>query len=420
MSAIKREILKNLILRTESDPVTLVEGPRSVGKSTLLAEIANKNHVNVLNLDNPSVLQAVQKDPGFFVGGQRPVVIDEYQKLPELLDWIKSELNADSSAGRFILAGSTNFLSLPKGTQSLTGRLARIKVEPFAQSELQGTPAPRVSDLIIPEWFRSRTIGQTSREQYLEKVLQGSFPIALQKRSSEDRFRWADDYLESVLGRDLEDLVKIRNKNALRRVLELVAARSGQVLNLQNLADSAGVNRLTADSYIELLNSVFTTQELPAWGTTLGSRTSKRPKLHLADSLLQARLMRVNKGLLEKRTPSALTQFGQTLETFVVAELRKLLSFEPQQSLYGHWRESERSEVDFVVEDESGMVTGFEIKASSSIGKNDANGLLALSDKLGSRFAGGAVIYLGEHAYPIEGNIYALPLDALWADSINN
>jgi predicted AAA+ superfamily ATPase len=415
MPAINREILKNLILRMESDSVTLVEGPRSVGKSTLLTEIAEKNNVKVLNFDTPSVLAAVEKDPGFFVSGQRPVVIDEYQKLPELLDWIKSELNSDSSPGRFILAGSTNFLSLPKGTQSLTGRLARIKVEPFAQAELEGTPAPKISGLINPEWFRSRAIGQTSREQYLEKVLQGSFPIALQKRSAEDRFRWADDYLESVLGRDLEDLVKIRNKNALRRVLELLAARSGQTLNLQNLAEAAGINRLTADSYLELLNSVFTTQELPAWGTTLGSRTNKRPRVHLADSLLQARLMRVNKELLEKRTPSALTQFGQILETFVVAELRKLLSFETQGSLYGHWRESESQEVDFVVEDESGMVTGFEIKASSSVGKNDANGLLAMSEKLGSRFAGGTVIYLGEHAYPIEGNIYALPLDALWA-----
>jgi len=415
MSVIKREILENLVARTKSAPVTLIEGPRSVGKSTLLAQVAKLNNVKVLNLDNPTVLESVDADPEFYLSGPGPIVIDEYQKIPKLLDWIKSELNSDSSAGRFVLAGSTRFLSLPKGAQSLTGRLGRIKVEPFSQSEIEETIAPRVSDLLNPEWFRGQRVGETGRDEYLDRVLKGSFPLAVQKTSASERMQWADDYIEIVLERDLDEIARVRNKTALRNVLGLLAARSGQEVNTVNIAELAGISRPTAIDFVELLNSVFMTQDLPAWGTTLGSRTAKRPKVHLSDSLLTSRLMRVTKQQLQLRTPSSLTQFGQILETFVVAELRKLLSFDEQKSLYGHWREYDRLEVDFVSEDESGMVRAFEIKASSSASKSDAKGLIGLQRKLGSRFAGGAVIYLGEHAHPIDGNIYALPLDALWA-----
>jgi uncharacterized protein len=400
-----------------TDPVVLIEGPRAVGKSTLLQEMAAKNQTSVLDLDLDETRFAVEADPGFFLSGPGPVFIDEYQKFPEVLQRIKASLNQQSQPGSFILAGSTNFTSLPTGAQALTGRLGRLRVDPLSQAEIEGVDPASVQQLVDLDWLRTVNLGVTTRENYLERVLKGGFPIALQRTTSFTQNRWADDYIEVVLTRDIPELAGVRNLAALGKVLKLMASRNGQVLNLEAIAQVAEISRLTAENYVELLKSVFLGGELAAWGTTLGSRVTKRSKYHITDSLIAARLLRLTSDQLSLRTPSALTQFGSLLESFAVGEIRRLASFEERLQEFGHWRDSERAEVDLIVEDESGLVRAFEIKASTSVSVSDAQGLLRLRGRLGDKFAGGAVLHLGKYAHPIDGNILSVPLDALWAKS---
>lgn len=418
MAEISRRISDQIASRLGSSPVVMLEGPRSVGKSTLLTSLARDFGAEVINLDDPSTLAAVASDVKFFVSRPGPVFIDEYQKIPELLDWIKAELNLDSSAGRFILAGSTSFLGLPSGVQSLTGRLSRVSVAPFSQAELEGVMPAKVSELVDLDWLRTRDVGKNSRADYVARVMRGGFPLALKAQSESDRNRWANDYLNLILERDIDQFVDVRNKSSIKTVLDLLASRTGQILNLDAIATSAEITRVTAGNYVRLLESVFLTRVLESWGTTLGPRIGKRPKVHVLDSLIAARLLRATSSKLEQGNPTAMTQFGQLLESFTVREIIKHISFDEAPFQYGHFRDAEKSEVDLVVEDESGMVYGFEIKASTSFAPSDIHGLNSLRKKAGSRFRGGAVIHLGQHAHSIDGNIIAVPLDALFAPAL--
>jgi uncharacterized protein len=420
MPIINRYIKGQLESRLTTDPVVLIEGPRSVGKSTLLRELATKYQIHVLDLDEDETRLALEQDPGFFLSGPGPVLIDEYQKFPEVLQRIKAELNQRSDPGRFILAGSTNFLALPDGAQALTGRLGRLRVEPLSQAEIEGVSPAIIQQLVDLDWLRKMKLGATSRDSYFQRVLRGGFPIALQRTTPFTQNRWADDYIQVVLTRDIPDIAGVRNLAALGKVLHLMASRNGQVLNLEAIAEAAEISRLTAQNYVELLKSVFLGRELPAWGSTLGSRVTKRPKYHITDSLIAARLLRVTAEELGQRTPGTMTQFGSLLESFAVGEFRRLASFESRLQDFGHWRDSERAEVDLIVEDESGMVRAFEVKASTSLNAVDAKNLMKLRERLGGKFAGGAVLYLGKYAHPIDGNILALPLDALWAKPVSN
>ena len=414
MTAFVRQAGTTLRDRVLSDSVVLIQGPRSVGKSTLLSAFAAERNVNVLDLDHRPTRLAVAQDPSFFVKGPGPICIDEYQKAPELLDAIKVELGRDGSPGRFILAGSSNFEALPTGTQALTGRLTQVLIEPLAQCEIGNTEVFELDQLFDPQLFQNLELGLTSREEYVQRVLRGGFPLAI-GRSEADRVRWVDDYLRIALSRDVEDVGGVRNPASLKRVLQLVASRTGQVLNIDAISDKAGVNRLTADRYVQLLAAVFLVQELPAWGTTLGSRVAKRSKVHVVDSLVAGRLMRLTEDKLGSKNSSSLTQFGHLLESFVVAELRRISSFGTQVQQLGHWRESDETEVDLVLEDSSGQIRGFEVKASTSVGLKDAQGLRELARKVGSDFHLGALLYLGNTPVRLDEKIWALPLDVLWA-----
>lgn len=122
----------------EEAPVVVLRGARSVGKSTVLAELARRHDVDVTDLDDLAVRQRVAASPSDAVRGPIPVCIDEYQHVPELLQAIKAELNKHHENGRWLLSGSASFWAMPRGTQALTGRLQLVEVMPFSQGELDG------------------------------------------------------------------------------------------------------------------------------------------------------------------------------------------------------------------------------------------------------------------------------------------
>ncbi len=145
--------------------------------------------------------------------------------------------------------------------------------------------------------------------------------------------------------RDALELSQVRQRQALADLLSLLAARTGQLLNTASSAETIGVDRGTAESYLRLLEDLFLVLRLPAWGKTLRSSVSARPKVHVVDSGLAARLLRLTPAKLAGLDPSALTEFGNLLETFVVGEVRKQASWLDEPVALGHWRTSDGAEV---------------------------------------------------------------------------
>lgn len=414
---LQRRVLEVAQQRMREAPVVLLQGPRSVGKSTLLRALADRHGGQVVDLDDPAVRAAATDDPTLFVSGDKPIFIDEYQHVPEILNSIKSELNRDGSSGQFVITGSTRFDSLPPAAQSLTGRLHRIEVHPLSQGEIDAQPEVLL-ELLFAD-FRAAVTPQpatTTRNEYADRASRGGFPLA-QDRAGAARLRWFDDYLALCLERDLLELGRVRQPAALAPLLSRLAAQTSQVLNMSRAGDAVGLPASTASGYVKLFESAFLVRLLPAWGRTLRAAVASRPKLHFVDSGLAARLLRLSPAKLAGLDPASLQQFGHLLETFVVGEVLKQASWMPYRPHVGHWRTHDGAEVDLIVEDgDDGSVLGIEVKASGRVHPQDRRGLMRLRRALGDRFVGGVVFYAGSHAvrFADDDRIIALPIDRLW------
>ncbi len=401
--------------RLDNEPVVVLQGPRAVGKSTLLQALAASRDREIVDLDDLATRDAARADPALFVRGESPVLIDEFQHVPELLDAIKAELNRDGSPGRFVLTGSTRYATLPAAAQALTGRAHRIDVLPLSQGEVARIHEDFAEALVSdPLSLMESRLPAIAREEYVSRVVAGGFPPALHRARPADRARWFDDYVNLVIERDVMELTRVRQRRQLPLLLRQLASQTAQVLNIAKAAARIGMEKSTAENYTKLLESVFLVHQLPAWGTTLGSRIGAAPKIHVVDSGLAARLLRLTESKLGTASAAALTEFGHMLETFVVGEVCKQLDWLDAPVQRGHWRTHDGEEVDLILEREDGKVAAVEVKAASRAPASALRGLLKLRRKLGSEFLGGVVLYTGARAYTHDRNLHVVPITRLW------
>ena len=415
---VQRRLLEIIRSRLGVEIVIGLQGPRSVGKSTLLRQIATEAGVDVLDLDDPAIRDAIEADPGTFVRGDSPVCIDEYQRAPIVLDAIKAELNIKQRPGRFIITGSTRHDALPLAAQALTGRLHMITVRPLSQGEIAGVREDFVElCLTNPAALITTAPSSTKREEYIARVVAGGFPMALQRNVGDSRNRWFDDYVDQTIERDLIELSQVRQRAKLPLLLSRLAGQTGQLLNVSNAARDVDLEQKTADNYTKLLEAVFLIHRLPAWGSTLRSRAGAAPKIHVVDSGVAARLLRLTTTRLLSLQPAALVEFGHLLETFVVGELQKQASWSDKVAGFGHWRTHDGDEVDFILERDDGSIIAFEVKSGRRISGNELSGLRKLRAALGVNFVGGIVLNTGDRSYTLEDRIYVVPIDRVWTPS---
>ena len=411
---VERRLRSVVHRRMASEPVIILQGARAVGKSTLLAVLAAGNSREVVDLDDLATRDAVRADPNLFVSGDPPVFIDEFQHVPDVLDAIKVELNRDSRPGRFVITGSTRYGMLPAAAQALTGRAHLVEVRPLSQGEI-GEVREDLAEALLRD--PASVVGASATEHrsgYIRRTVAGGFPMPLRRAEAANRARWFDDYMQLVLGRDVLALTKIRQRHQLPRLLRQLASQTGQVLNIATAASALGMETTTAENYTKLLEAVFLVQQLPAWGTTLGSRVGAAPKVHVVDSGLAARLLRLTETKLAAASASALTEFGHLLETFVVGEMCKQLDWLDEPTIRGHWRTHDGDEVDLVIERDDGKVVAIEVKAGSRVRSGDLSGLLKLRRRMGSQFLGGVAMYTGARSYSPERDIHVVPVERLW------
>ncbi len=358
----------------------------------------------------------MRADPGRFVESGEPVLIDEYQHVPELLDAIKAQLNRDLRPGRYILAGSTRYAAIPAAAQALTGRVDIIPVLPLTQGEIGGVQETFVARLISGDAVEGPLPGTvaSTRDEYARRSTSGGMPVALRRPPGNSRSRWFASYVDLVVDKDVMDISRVRQREMLPRLLGQLAARSGQVLNLSAVAGAIGLERSTAENYIKLLEAVFLIHRLPAWGTTLGSRIVKHPKVHIVDSGVLAWLLNLTSQKIAQASPSTLTDYGHLLETFAVGEILKQVSWSEAPVATGYFRTESGNEVDLVLERDDGQVIAFEIKAGTRVGGDDLRGLRLLRDRLGPRLQAAFILYTGEYAYRQDGWIQVMPLSQVW------
>jgi uncharacterized protein len=283
-----------------------------------------------------------------------------------------------------------------------------IELWPFSQGEIDAAP-----DGFVDAAFRlgpdlDRNSDQRKRD-YLERVTRGGFPEAV-RRSARRRAAFFESYLTSLIERDVTELALIERRGELRRLLALLADRSGTLLVQSALASVSGIPRSTLVRYLELLEMVLLIKQIPAWSSSSTTRAVGTPKLAFVDSGLACHLLGQDVTRLGEPTGAA----GAMLESFVLMELAGQLTWSQQRARLHHYRTKDNVEVDAVLETPDGRIVGIEVKAGATVRTDDLAGLRHLAGRLGDRFIAGYVLYTGGQTLPFGDRIRALPLDALW------
>ncbi len=389
--------------------VVSINGARQAGKSTLarLAAATTSNPLIRL-LDDPATLRAAHDDPMSFIDHDGLLVIDEVQLAPELFRAIKVAVDTDPRPGRFLLTGSARILALRDLPDALPGRMETIELWPFSQGEIDGTP-DRFVDAAFAHGAALTHTSQLRRRDYLERIVRGGYPEAV-RRSPRRRAAFFESYLSTLIERDVTELSVIERRGDLRRLLALLAGRSGGLLVPSSLATQSGIPRSTLTRYLELLSAVFLIKQIPAWSAGHTQRAVGTSKLTYVDSGVACHLLGQDAPRLGEPDGTA----GPMVENFVLTELARQLSWNEQRAHLYHYRTKDKIEVDAVLEAADGRVVGIEVKAGTAIRTEDLAGLRHLAARLGPRFVAGYLLYTGQQTLPFGDRLRALPIDALW------
>lgn len=390
--------------------VVLISGPRQSGKTTLAMDVAT-DRTPFLTLDDANVLRSALNDPVGFVRGLDRAVIDEVQRVPDLLLAIKNLVDDDKTPGRFLLTGSANLMTLPKVADSLAGRMEVIKLLPLSQSEIIGTKSNFIDRAFAGE--RPSVDHIIVGSELIEIVLSGGYPEALGRKRWARKQDWYHGYLDAIVQRDVRDVAQIDQLAVMPKLLSVLAEHSGQLVNYSAIGSALDLNHVTTRKYVSVFESLYLVHTLQPWFSNRLKRLTKSPKLHFLDAGLLASMRNVSPDVVVKDK----TCFGSILETFVFSELRKIASWSEQRCSFAHFRDKDKNEVDLVLENRRGEVIGIEVKSSATVSAADFSGMRKLADACGDKFVQGMVLYDHDKVVPFGENIFAAPLSSLWSSS---
>lgn len=401
-----KRTLENYVKKSANQlPVILITGARQVGKTTILQELSGKQRTYV-TLDDPIILSLARDDPALFM--QRfppPVLIDEIQYAPGLLPYIKMAVDKVRKSGMFWLTGSQQFQLMEGVSESLAGRVGIINLLGFSHQESLGQGAKAEPFLPLPKEVQKRV---KQREPILLKKLfqliwRGCFPaIAISKDLDRDLFYGS--YVQTYLQRDVRDLARVGDEMAFLRFLRAAAARTGQLLNMSELARDADVAPGTAKNWLSILQASGLVYLLEPYHTNVTKRLVKTPKLYFLDTGLCSYLTEWS----SPETLEAGAMSGAAFETWVVTEILKSYWHNGRRAPFYFYRDKDQKEIDLLIV-QDGTVYPLEIKKSATPKKGDVRHFPIL-DKLKMPIGPGGVLCLSEHSIPLSESAASIPV----------
>jgi predicted AAA+ superfamily ATPase len=398
-----------------------IEGAKGVGKTATAGQRAN----SVWRLDLRREREALAADLGQVARAPSPVLLDEWQLLPELWDQVKFAVDQDTAGGRFLLTGSAG----PKpGTRlhSGAGRILKLILRPLALTERQvAAPVVSLADMVSGEVPPIEGRSDVTVEQYSDEILSSGFP-GIRDLPERPRRAQIDAYLKLAVDHDLEENgVQVRRPAELTAWLRAYAAATSTTATYRAIHDAAVPDggplpsRQTVADYREALTRLFLLDPLPAWQPSLVplKRLTGSPKHHLADPALAARLLAVSRAALLKGegpglAPDRGTLLGALFESLATLTVRALA--EGAEASVFHLRTKDGArEVDLIVEGPDRRVVAFEVKLSATVRPADVRNLLWLRERIGDRVADAAILTTGERAYRRPDGVGVIPLALL-------
>lgn len=407
-----RFLTQAVLAALKDTPVVLLQGPRQCGKSTLVQSLARGPHrARYITLDDPVARAAAVAAPSDFIAGfTGPVVIDEVQLAPEIFRPIKLSVDNNRRPGRFLLTGSSNILLSPRLSDSLAGRMEIILLRQLSQGEISGAREDFIDMAFGKKSPPMRPFPPVSRDRIAKVLTAGGYPEVINRKEPQRREAWFNSYITTILERDVRQLAAIDGLTQMPRLLSLLAAQTGGLLNVAELSRDLGFAQPTLARYLTLLQATYLYQPLPAWSINIHKRLIKREKVYLSDTGLAAHLRNVD----AENLADPQRNMGALVESLVGQELRKQSAWSTVQPRLYYYRTTDGKEVDFVLGGRNGGIVGVEVKASLNVKVSELAGLRDLAQTAGNRFIRGIVLYLGREVLPMGPHITAMPLAALW------
>jgi predicted AAA+ superfamily ATPase len=391
-------------------PAVLLVGARQSGKSFLMKLMAKETGAHYVTFDNLPTLATAHHDPvGYIRAVQKPVILDEIQRVPELFLPIKEDIDNNRIAGRYAMTGSANPMVVPDLGDSLAGRMLLYELYPLSQGEIAGKKEKFLEKIFDENPTFSPSI-PFNKTDLIERITRGGYPEIQELKTHDERTEWADAYLSLILQKDIQDLAHIEGISLLPNLLVTMAAQVGSLLDYGNLAKGSGIAMTTLRRYMQLLHSLFIIHTLPAWSRNLKKRLMKSPKVFFIDSMILLHLLNIDAARL-KESPQIL---GKAAENFVILELLKQTTWSPKKINLFQFHTEAHQEIDLILEDERGKVVGIEIKSSETISADDFKHFKVLKEEIGDSFLRGIVLYAGHQTLPFGPNLWAMPIAALW------
>lgn len=388
-------------------PVVLLAGPRQAGKTTLVRQFA-KRELRYLTLDDELTLLSAREDPVGMIRNLDRAVVDEIQRVPELLLAIKKSVDEDRRPGRFLLTGSANLMALPTVADSLAGRMETLMLLPLSQSEIENRPANWIDHVFAGEILTANP--PVLGGNLVERVLRGGYPEAVARPTEKRRNAWARQYIDAIIQRDVRDVAEIDKLDQLSRFLRALAQTAGQMCNYSELGGQVGLDGKTVSRYISVFEQMYLLKRMDVWARNRLKRVVKTPKLQFIDSGLLGMLTNIS----HKDVQLDKTGYGHILESFVFGELLKHTTTSDDDYRLLYYRDADKFEVDVVIENSAGQLVGVEVKASATVKERDLRGLKKLASLSGDQFTAGVLLYDGDETMPLGSNLWAAPLSTLW------
>jgi predicted AAA+ superfamily ATPase len=392
----KRSLETTLNIALDTFPVVLLNGARQVGKSTLALKILK----NYLTFDDGEMRLYVKENPkGFLKNIQLPICLDEIQKVPSLLEYIKIGVDENRVNGSFLLTGSSNVLDHKESKDTLAGRICELRLHPLSSKEKNNK-----ADENIIEKLLKRDFSFIKNDKIEDHILQGGYPEVL-TLDTFARSLWFKSYVATYIERDARDLADIREIESFIKFVNILASRSGTILNKSSLSNAIGIKDITTDNYISIINRIYQATLLKPYFANIGKQFVKSSKIFFNDTGVLCSLLKVNTKEQLENSPYS----GQIYETYIFSELQKHLSYIQSDGEIYHYRTNDKKEIDFIIELE-GQLLAIEVKKSTSVNKDDFKHIIDFQNRL-DKHCLGIVFYRGNMVIELDDNLVAIPFD---------
>ena len=402
---------------SENFPVVLITGPRQVGKTTLLRDFIDNNErkITFVTLDNLNDRSLALENPELFLRTyEPPVVIDEFQYAPDLLSYIKIKIdemryealkNGTDPNGQYFLTGSQVFQTMEKVGESLAGRVGILNLYSLSEREIEKIEdnkfLPKIEDI-----KNKKNTKRYSTSKLYEKILNGGYP-ELWKNQNLNRNDFFNEYIKTYMERDIRQLINLKDELKFIRFIQSVAARTGQVTNIDDISSDVGVSNNTGNEWFSILVNTGIVMLLQPYYNNNLSRIIKSPKLYMTDTGLACYLT----GYMDATVLERSMYNGAIFETYVVNEIVRSYAnqgLDPSKYLY-YYRDKDKKEIDILIEDNK-TVYPIEIKKNSKIDKDAIKNFDVLK-ATGFEIGNGSVICMAEKIMPLDEKNYIIPIE---------